>query len=109
GCDAHRHRERADAPTGQPAAPAGGHIARRGACGPRRRYCGCSNEPSPAKYSDCCPDPPPSTTTATCGLPDKLKTSPYPPSPPISAFHQRPSPGAGGDTNDTAPWPTTPH
>ena len=50
---------------------------------PRRRFCGCSNAPSSAKYSDCSPGPPRSTTTATCGLPDKPKTSPWPPSPPF--------------------------
>jgi hypothetical protein len=32
-----------------------------------------------------------STNTATCGLPDKPNTSPWPPSPPISASHSSPS------------------
>ena len=51
---------------------------------PRKRSCGCSNAPSPAKFSDSSPDPARLTTTATCGPPGKPKTSPWPPSPPIS-------------------------
>jgi hypothetical protein len=43
---------------------------------PKKRFCGCSNEPSPAKSSDCSPGPAPSTTIAICGLRGKPKAHP---------------------------------
>jgi hypothetical protein len=42
-----------------------------------------------------------------CGLPDKPNTSPWPPSPLISASRSSPSRDSNADTNATKPSPTT--
>ena len=73
----------------------------------KKRFCGCSNARSSAKCSDCSPGPDPSTTTVTCGPPDKPKTSPSPPSPTTSASRSSPSRASNADTNATTPSPTT--
>ena len=73
---------------------------------PKKRFCDCSNEPSPAKFR-LLTRPTRSTTTATCGPPGKPKTSPSRPSPLISASRSSPSRGSNADTNATTPSPTT--